>query len=144
VLQKSLDVVARWGYWENTGCYMPGTNRDNAVWIESLISQFHAYLQDLLRLTLIHNGFQMSLGGRGSFLFTMARLGRNHRGSGHQQPQEEGAPKSNRHVEPASVLLARVFEITWSSQVLGNTALRNSGKPGSVTSAGDYSYSGTS
>jgi flavine halogenase len=33
---KSLNNVGCWGYWENTGCYMPGTNRDNAVWVESL------------------------------------------------------------------------------------------------------------
>ena len=33
---KSLNNIACWGYWENTGRYMPDTPRDNAVWIESL------------------------------------------------------------------------------------------------------------
>ena len=33
---KSLNNVACWGYWENTDRYMPGTTRENAVWIESL------------------------------------------------------------------------------------------------------------
>ena len=33
---QSLKNVAHWGYWENTGCYMPGTGRENAVWIEAL------------------------------------------------------------------------------------------------------------
>ena len=33
---KSLNNVACWGYWENTGAYMPGTTRENAVYIEAL------------------------------------------------------------------------------------------------------------
>ena len=33
---KSLNNVACWGYWENTGSYMPDTDRSNAVFIEAL------------------------------------------------------------------------------------------------------------
>ena len=33
---QSLKNVAVWGYWTGAGAYMPGTNRDNAVWIEAL------------------------------------------------------------------------------------------------------------
>jgi hypothetical protein len=33
---QSLKNVAHWGYWENANKYMPGTSRENAVWIEAL------------------------------------------------------------------------------------------------------------
>ena len=33
---KSLNNIACWGYWEGTGLYEPGTNRENAVWLEAL------------------------------------------------------------------------------------------------------------
>ncbi|EMD35697.1 halogenase [Gelatoporia subvermispora B] len=33
---KSLHNIACWGYWENTGMYRPGTERENAVWVEAL------------------------------------------------------------------------------------------------------------
>lgn len=33
---QSLKNVAVWGYWTGAGAYMPGTTRDNAVWIEAL------------------------------------------------------------------------------------------------------------
>lgn len=33
---QSLKNVAHWGYWEGTKKYMPGTTRENAVWIEAL------------------------------------------------------------------------------------------------------------
>ncbi|KIP05710.1 putative halogenase [Phlebiopsis gigantea 11061_1 CR5-6] len=33
---QSLKNVALWGYWTGAGAYMPGTSRDNAVWIEAL------------------------------------------------------------------------------------------------------------
>ncbi|KZS94789.1 FAD/NAD(P)-binding domain-containing protein [Sistotremastrum niveocremeum HHB9708] len=32
----SLKNIACWGYWKNTGRYMPGTNRENAPWFEAL------------------------------------------------------------------------------------------------------------
>lgn len=33
---QSLKNTAAWGYWTGTDSYMPGTTRDNAVWIEAL------------------------------------------------------------------------------------------------------------
>ena len=33
---QSLKNIAVWGYWTGAGAYMPGTSRDNAVWIEAL------------------------------------------------------------------------------------------------------------
>jgi len=36
VLNHSLDNIASWGYWTNTKSYMPGTPRDNAIWLEAL------------------------------------------------------------------------------------------------------------
>ena len=33
---KALNNVACWGYWEETSSYMPGTTRQNAVWVEAL------------------------------------------------------------------------------------------------------------
>jgi flavin-dependent dehydrogenase len=33
---QALNNVACWGYWEGTDPYMPGTTRENAVWIEAL------------------------------------------------------------------------------------------------------------
>ncbi|KAI0338616.1 FAD/NAD-P-binding domain-containing protein [Trametopsis cervina] len=33
---QSLKNIAHWGYWEGTSQYMPGTSRENAVWIEAL------------------------------------------------------------------------------------------------------------
>lgn len=33
---SSLKNIAIWGYWTNTQKYRPGTDRDNAVWIEAL------------------------------------------------------------------------------------------------------------
>ncbi|KAK7042866.1 hypothetical protein R3P38DRAFT_2892475, partial [Favolaschia claudopus] len=36
---QGLKNVAFWGYWKNTGMYMPGTPRENAVWIEALTDE---------------------------------------------------------------------------------------------------------
>ena len=36
---QSLKNIAVWGYWTGANSYMPGTNRDNAVWIEALEGQ---------------------------------------------------------------------------------------------------------
>jgi flavin-dependent dehydrogenase len=33
---KALNNVACWGYWEGTDSYMPGTTRENAIWVEAL------------------------------------------------------------------------------------------------------------
>jgi hypothetical protein len=33
---KALNNVACWGYWDGAGSYMPGTNRQNAIWVEAL------------------------------------------------------------------------------------------------------------
>ncbi|OBZ66952.1 Tryptophan 2-halogenase [Grifola frondosa] len=33
---KSLKNIACWGYWEGTDKYMPGTTRENAIWVEAL------------------------------------------------------------------------------------------------------------
>jgi flavin-dependent dehydrogenase len=33
---QALNNVACWGYWEGTDSYMPGTTRENAVWVEAL------------------------------------------------------------------------------------------------------------
>lgn len=33
---RSLKNVAVWGYWTGANVYMPGTSRENAVWIEAL------------------------------------------------------------------------------------------------------------
>lgn len=38
---KSLNNVGCWGYWENTKEYMPGTRRQNAVFIEALAGNPH-------------------------------------------------------------------------------------------------------
>lgn len=34
--QSSLKNIAVWGYWIGTSKYMPGSDRDNAVYIEAL------------------------------------------------------------------------------------------------------------
>ncbi|KAJ7572216.1 putative halogenase [Mycena floridula] len=56
VLNKSLDNVAFWGYWTDTKCYMPGTTRENAIWLR--IEEY--YLSELKRapgvIDLIANG----------------------------------------------------------------------------------------
>jgi len=33
---ETLKNVARWGYWDGANSYMPGTTRQNAIWIEAL------------------------------------------------------------------------------------------------------------
>lgn len=33
---QALNNVACWAYWEGTNSYMPGTTRENAVWVEAL------------------------------------------------------------------------------------------------------------
>ncbi|KAH7908475.1 putative halogenase, partial [Hygrophoropsis aurantiaca] len=33
---ENLNNVACWGYWEGTASYMPGTARENAIWVEAL------------------------------------------------------------------------------------------------------------
>ncbi|KAH8101529.1 FAD/NAD-P-binding domain-containing protein [Cristinia sonorae] len=38
-LNSSLKNVACWGYWKGAGRYSPGTNRENAIWIEALTDQ---------------------------------------------------------------------------------------------------------
>ena len=40
---KSLNNIACWGYWEGTGCYKPGTTRENAIWVEALPGQCHLH-----------------------------------------------------------------------------------------------------
>ncbi|KAK0470436.1 putative halogenase [Desarmillaria tabescens] len=36
---KTLRNVAVWGYWTGTGCYAPGTTRENAPWFEALTDE---------------------------------------------------------------------------------------------------------
>lgn len=64
---QSLKNVAHWGYWEGTSSYMPGTGRENAVWIEALNGDFgHTSKARSISLTL---NIQTSPDGFGLFLY---------------------------------------------------------------------------
>jgi hypothetical protein len=39
-LNKSLNNLACWGYWEKTECYIPNSTRENAIWLEALDGEF--------------------------------------------------------------------------------------------------------
>jgi len=121
---KSLNNVACWGYWENTGCYMPGTNRDNAVWIESLTDE---------------SGWSWFIplnDGSTSVGIVMDQDISNRKKKELQNPT--GMPSLQAHY------LQEIQKSPGLVKLMANGTLRNAGKPGSVKSASDYSYSATS
>jgi len=121
---KSLNNVACWGYWENTGCYMPGTNRDNAVWIESLTDE-----SGWSWFIPLHDG-TTSVG------IVMDQDISNRKKKELQNPT--GMPSLQAHY------LQEIQKSPGLVKLMANGTLRNAGKPGSVKSASDYSYSATS
>lgn len=38
-MNQTLHNIACWGYWSGAGMYMPGTDRHNAPWFESLTGE---------------------------------------------------------------------------------------------------------
>ncbi|KXN81598.1 Tryptophan 2-halogenase [Leucoagaricus sp. SymC.cos] len=60
---ESLKNIAIWGYWENFGRYKPGTDRENAIWIEALTDEtgwawFIPLAENLVSVGLVINHAQ--------------------------------------------------------------------------------------
>jgi hypothetical protein len=65
---QALRNIAFWGYWTGAGKYAPGTDRENATWLEALVGQCKLWIQCLLNTDFCR---KMSLVGHGSFPCTV-------------------------------------------------------------------------
>ncbi|KAH7886566.1 putative halogenase [Phlebopus sp. FC_14] len=123
---KGLQNVACWGYWEGTGCYMPNTNRENAIWIEALEDE----------------------SGWAWFI----PLHDNSTSVGIVMDQKISMSKKSAAREKAGVTghsledhyLAELQRTPGVIKLLANGKLRRKGESDAVKTAGDFSYAATS
>lgn len=120
---SSLNNVACWGYWENAEVYMPGTSRENAIWIEALKDE-----SGWAWFIPLHNG-SVSVG------VVMSR----------DASVKKKAAIRDRAEDPALILqkyyLDGIAFAPGVSTLLQNAVLRGVNTPGAIKSASDYSYS---
>ncbi|KAG1776887.1 putative halogenase [Suillus placidus] len=120
---QALNNVACWGYWDGTGSYMPGTTRQNAIWVEALEDE------------------------SGWAWFIPLHDGSTSVGIVMDQESSNRKKKASRAISGASSsnLLAHYKEELSRTRgvlrLIGNGTLRNDGKPEAVKSASDFSYS---
>ncbi|KAG1776888.1 putative halogenase [Suillus placidus] len=123
---QALNNVACWGYWDGTGSYMPGTTRQNAIWVEALEDE------------------------SGWAWFIPLHDGSTSVGIVMDQESSNRKKKASRAISGASSsnLLAHYKEELSRApgvlKLIGNGILRNDGKPEAVKSASDFSYSAPS
>ncbi|KAG1901077.1 putative halogenase [Suillus fuscotomentosus] len=123
---QALNNVACWGYWDGTNSYMPGTTRDNAVWIEALEDE-----SGWAWFIPLHDG-STSVG----IVIDQESSNRKKKAS----RAASGGSGSN--------LLAHYKEelrrAPGAIELIGKGTLRNDGTPEAVKSASDFSYSASS
>ncbi|KIK47015.1 hypothetical protein CY34DRAFT_333359 [Suillus luteus UH-Slu-Lm8-n1] len=123
---KALNNVACWGYWDGAGSYMPGTTRQNAIWVEALEDEsgwaWFIPLHD--GSTSIGIVMDQASSNRKKKASRAASGGCDYNLLHHYREELKRAPG-----------LLRLIE---------NATLRNDGTPEAVKSASDFSYSAPS
>ncbi|KAG2361128.1 FAD/NAD-P-binding domain-containing protein [Suillus spraguei] len=120
---QALNNIGCWGYWDGTGSYMPGTTRQNAVWVEALEDE------------------------SGWAWFIPLHDGSTSVGIVMDQESSNRKKKASRAVSggSSSNLLAHYKEELNRApgvlKLIGNGTLRNDGTKEAVKSASDFSYS---
>ncbi|KAH7904414.1 putative halogenase [Hygrophoropsis aurantiaca] len=123
---KSLNNTACWGYWEGTRSYMPGTARENAIWIEALDDE------------------------SGWAWFIPLHDGSTSVGVVMDQGISVCKKKSAREAAGASGFglqdhyLEEIGRAPGVMKLLGEGRLRNGGRPDAVKATSDFSYSASS
>ena len=140
---KNLNSIACWGYWEGTGLYEPGTNRENAVWLEALPGQC------ITRSGCSDADCVMRADESGWCWFIPLHDGSTSVGIVMNQDIRNRKKKEAKSVPGVSSLqthyLEEVKKVPGLIKLLGEAAtLRNAGQPGAVKSTSDFSYSASS
>ncbi|KAI0084352.1 FAD/NAD-binding domain-containing protein [Irpex rosettiformis] len=121
---QSLKNVAHWGYWEGTNKYMPGTTRENAVWIEALNDE-----SGWVWFIPLHDG-STSVG------VVMDK---------DLAAQKKKLHDSDDHLEKVhKFYLEELKRAPGVMKLLGDARLRNNDGTASVKSTSDFSYAATS
>jgi hypothetical protein len=124
---QALNNIACWGYWDGTESYMPGTTRQNAIFVEALKDE-----SGWAWFIPLHDGS------------TSVGVVMDQESSNRKKKASRGASG-----ESGSNLLAHYKEELSSRapavlKLIGKATLRNDGTPQAVKSASDFSYSAPS
>ncbi|KAG2130749.1 hypothetical protein DEU56DRAFT_982066 [Suillus clintonianus] len=123
---QALNNVACWGYWDGTGSYMPGTTRQNAVWIEALEDE-----SGWAWFIPLHDGS------------TSVGIVMDQESSNRKKKVSRAASGGS-----GSNLLTHYIEelsrAPGALKLIGKGTLQNDGTPEAVKSASDFSYSASS
>ncbi|KAG1823475.1 putative halogenase, partial [Suillus subaureus] len=122
---QALNNIACWGYWEGTGSYMPGTTRQNAIWVEALEDE-----SGWAWFIPLHDG-STSVG------IVMDQESSNRKKASRAASGGSG-PNLLAHYKEE---LSRAPGVL---RLIGNGTLQNDGTPEAVKSASDFSYSAPS
>ncbi|KAG1720058.1 putative halogenase [Suillus lakei] len=123
---QALNNVACWGYWDGTGSYMPGTARQNAVWVEALEDE-----SGWAWFIPLHDG-STSVG------IVMDQESSN---------RKKKASRATSGGSGSNLQTHYIEELSRAPGVLKlieKGTLRNDGTPEAVKSASDFSYSASS
>ncbi|KAG2136715.1 putative halogenase [Suillus clintonianus] len=123
---KALNNVACWGYWDGTGSYMPGTTRQNAVWVEALEDE-----SGWAWFIPLHDG-STSVG------VVMDQESSNRKKKANRATSSGSESNLQTHYKEELNRAPGVLKL------IGKGTLRNDGKPEAVKSASDFSYSASS
>ncbi|KAG2040546.1 FAD/NAD-binding domain-containing protein [Suillus americanus] len=124
---QALHNVACWGYWEGTESYMPGTTRQNAIFVQALEDE-----SGWAWFIPLHDGS------------TSVGIVMDQESSNRKKKAYRGAPGgsgSNLLAHYKEELLSRAPAVL---KLIGKATLRNDGTPEAVKSASDFSYSASS
>lgn len=138
---QSLKNVAHWGYWEGTNKYMPGTTRENAVWIEALNGALHILLilLSMIRQSIDESGWVWFIplhDGSTSIGVVMDKdLAAKKKNS---QDSENHGEKVHRFY------LQELHRAPGVMKLLGNARLRETEGAAPVKTTSDFSYAASS
>jgi len=124
---QALNNVACWGYWDGAGSYMPGTTRQNAIFVEALEDE-----SGWAWFIPLHDG-STSVG----VVMDQETSNRKKKAS----RAASGGSGSNLLAHYKQELLSNAPGVL---KLMGDATLRNDGTPIAVKSAGDFSYSAPS
>ncbi|KAG2104374.1 putative halogenase [Suillus discolor] len=124
---QALNNVACWGYWDGAGTYMPGTTRQNAIFVEALEDE-----SGWAWFIPLHDG-STSVG------IVMDQESSNRKKKASRAAS--GGSGSNLLAHYKQELLSNAPGVL---KLMGNATLRNDGTPMAVKSASDFSYSAPS
>ncbi|KAG1886509.1 putative halogenase [Suillus subluteus] len=124
---QALNNVACWGYWDGTESYMPGTTRQNAIFVQALEDE-----SGWAWFIPLHDG-STSVG------IVMDQESSNRKKKASRATS--GGSGSNLLAHYKEELLSRAPGVL---KLIGKATLRNDGTPEAVKSASDFSYSASS